>query len=239
MSTLHCSFIAYFSDDASALSLFLRDFRSFFQKFPLHYELVLVLEPDSRPCQSAIDEVARNAPVNEKLRTIMNPQKWGRAKSLWAGLDAAEGNFLILADSALATPLGDLFKILQHLMTDTNASSYWGDRTLKQSSPFLNPQKQRHRIEHLFTPILKERHKEMSADLLCEVGGFSHSNWLKAKKHLEKNKVHGWYIGADLQRALQKENQKIERIYIHDSGATTLDYKPWRIRWNLLRKCLA
>lgn len=239
VSTPHCSFIAYFSDDVSALSFFLQDFRAFFQKFPLHYELVLILEPPSAACQNVIAEATTAAPANERLRILKNSKKLGRARSILAGLDAAEGNYLALADSALATPLGDLFKILQHLITDTTASSYWGDRTLKKNSSFLHPQLLRHQIEHLFTPILRERHENLTGDILCEVGGFSRAHWLNAKKHLDSHKIIGWYVGADLQRSLQKENLKIERIFIHDSGAVTKDYKPWRVRWGLLRKCLA
>ncbi len=232
MSTPHCSFVIYLNQDADLLSAFLRDLRGFFQKFPLHYELVAVIEKNSSKEIAVLEEAIRTASVKERITFVKNETHRGRAASLHQGLNKAEAPYLILADVGMATPLGDLFKILQHLMTEDNLDICWGERVSKKKAPFSSADTPRFRTERLFTPILKERNKNAGSDPLCEVVGIKKTAWVRLQENLWRHSVQGWYLHPPLMIAAHALNMSHIEIFVHDNGATSSRYSVWKERWS-------
>lgn len=235
MSTPHCSFVIYLDKDAAIIGPFLQDLRSFFQKFPLHYELVAVTEKKASECAQQLEQAQKESGEREQIVLLQNTRHLGRAESLRQGLNKATGNYLILADPATATPLGDLFKILQNLMSEPTLDICWGQRLSKKDSPFLTSNSRRHRLERLFNGILHEREKHV-ADPLCEIGGLKKEAWLRVNNFPAALK--GWYFHLHLQKQIAKAGLKKTEIPIYDSGKTSASYSYWRERWHLLRQSI-
>nr|WP_295902269.1 glycosyltransferase [uncultured Bdellovibrio sp.] len=235
VSTPHCSFVIYLDKDAAIVGPFLQDLRSFFQKFPLHYELVAVIEKGASDCVRLLEQAQKESGERERLTLVPNASHLGRAESLRQGLNKASGNYLVLADPVTATPLGDLFKILQNLMSEPTLDVCWGQRLSKKDSPFLNSNSRRHHLERFFNGILQEREKHVS-DPLCEIGGLKKEAWLRVKDFPAPLK--GWYLHPQLQKQIAKAGLKKIEIPIYDSGKTSASYSYWRERWHLLRQSI-
>lgn len=233
MSTPHCSFVIYLNDDSTELPLFIQDVRTFFQKFPLIYELIAVTEKNASACIEQIKAAQTQSTEKEKIILVQNQKCLGRAESLRQGLNHAHGTFLLMADPQMATPLGDLFKVLQHLMTDSDINLCWGERLTKKDSPFQNAATPRHRLERLFNAILKERNHKLPADILCESGGLTKNTWQEIEKSWADTKLRGWYLHLHVQKVLTTKHKSLF-VAINDSGKTSPSYSMWKARWNLL-----
>lgn len=233
MSTPHCSFVIYLNNDSNELPLFIQDVRTFFQKFPLIYELIAVTEKNAATCVEQIQTAQTQSSAKEKIVLIQNQKFLGRAESLRQGLNKADGAFLLLADPQMATPLGDLFKVLQNLMTDADVNLCWGERPSKKDSPFHHGAAPRHRLERLFNAIFKERHHHMPIDVLCESGGLTKSTWQEIEKSWNGKKLRGWYLHLYIQKALTAKHKSLF-IALYDSGKTSPSFSLWTARWHLL-----
>lgn len=233
MSTPHCSFVIYLNNDSAELPLFIQDVRTFFQKFPLVYELIAVTEKNATACREQIKTAQTQSSEKEKIILVQNQSFLGRAESLRQGLNKAQGAFVLIADPQMATPLGDLFKVLQHLMTESDLNLCWGERLTKKDSPFQQAATPRHQLERLFNGILKERNQKLPADILCETGGMTKGTWQEVEKSLPSKKLSGWYLHLYIQKALATKHKSLV-LAIHDSGKTSPSYSLWKVRWNLL-----
>lgn len=226
MSTPLCSFIIYLDKDAHSFPAFLQDLRSFFNKFPLSYELVAVIEKGSQDYFRSL--------TDDKITLIQNPKVLRRSESLRQGLNKAQGAFLIIADPQLATPLGDLFKLLQHLMSEP-LDICWGERYSKSQGAIFRPQTPRHQLEYLFNKILKEKNN-LPEDSLCETVGLKKEAWKALGEKIPSQT--GWYLSPTLRRAALGLDLKELEIFVHDSGVSSDSYSVWRERWTLLKKSL-
>lgn len=235
-STLHCSFVIYLHKDAAFIPSFMKDLRGFFQKFPLNYELLAVIEKDAEDALAQVKAAQTESPQRENIQTLFNEKYLGRAESLRRAFSKAQASYVLVADPLLSTPFGDLFKVLQNLMTDPTVALCWGERISKKDSLFHRRTGPRHSIEHLFTGIFKEKNKSFSSlDPFCEIGGFTKESWVAVEKSLPA-KLSGWYLHADLHHAYAQHARKILEVPIWDSGATSLSYGYWSARWDLLKK---
>ncbi|WP_374078680.1 hypothetical protein [Bdellovibrio bacteriovorus] len=237
MSTPHCSLVIYLNKDAPAVTSFLKDLRSFFQKFPLNYELVAIIEKGASECARLLEEAKKESSAKETISLVQNSKTLHRARSLCQGFNAAQAPYVLVGDPQLATPLGDLFKILQNLMSESTVDICWGNRLNKKDSVFLNSLAPRHKLERLFNGILHERNKK-SSDPLCEIGGFKKEAWVCLQEKLSTKTIKGWYLHQQLQKEIQETALNRIEIAIHDSGQTSASYSVWRERWNLLSQSI-
>lgn len=237
MSTPLCSFVVYLDQDADLVPSFMQDLRSFLNKFPLSYEVLFVVDKRTRDSRSLVEAATGARGERETITILENTHSLRRAESIRRGLNNALGLYLVVADLTIATPLGDLFKLLQHLMGEADLVEVcWGERYSKKSSAISNPQTPRHRLENLFNRILQEQRKSPYPDQLCETFGVSRETWKKIDRHLPRQV--GWYLGPDIRRSSPLLNLKIQEIFVHDSGKSPRSYSLWRERWNLLKKSL-
>lgn len=236
MSTPLCSFIVYLNQDAELIPTFLQDMRSFFNKFPLTYEVLFVIEKGAVGCQQLLESAAMASGEREVITVLLNTQTRQRAESLRQGLNKAQGLYLIVADPAMATPLGDLFKILQHLMSESDLDLCCGERYSKKNSTIANPKTPRHHLENLFNRILKEKLETPHVDPLCETVGIKKASWQRLEANILRQK--GWYLGLDIRKHSRHLALKTIEVFVHDSGKSPRSYPLWQARWHLLRKSL-
>lgn len=227
VSTPHCSLVVYLDRDTNLLEVYLQDLRSFFAKFPIQYEVVVVAE---RGIQTPA--------LAEPARCIQNETRRGRAASLWQGLQDSRGSFAVVTSLEMSTPLGDLFKLLQHMMTEPEVDLYWGDRSQKKGSPFLQSKLPRHKTENTFNRILREKFPGSPRDLLSDVLMFKRTSLQRLAPEVAKKKLQGWYLGPQLLKSLRTLQFKIEETAVFESGVTPLGYSLWRERWNLFKESI-
>lgn len=231
MSTPLCSFLVYLDQDRAHWESFLQDFQSFFKKFPVPHELIVLVEKGS-DCTPLF----HNHDSQDSLIVRVNTKKLSRTASLRQGCEVARGEILIFLQPHLPTPLADVFKVLQYFISDPQLEMCWGERYSKKQSAFHTLATPRFRNEHLFNKILSERFQPVGLDPLCEMGGLRKSTWNKIKETLSPQR--GWYWGLDLLNAAQKMNIKVTQIYVQDSGLSSTSYSIWKERWNLLKKSI-
>lgn len=236
MSTPHCSFVIYLFRDFKALPLFIQDFRAFFQKFPLHYELICVIDGNAE--ENFFTELKSTAPKNESWQILPNAAKIGRAQSLQKGAHHARGEFIIFPSLMMTTPLGDLFKILQHLMSEPTMMACWGERYSKKSEVMTQSPHAVLKMENTFNKILTEKNPQSAADALCEIGGLRKAAWSAIENAPELKKIKGWFLANHCQKVLRRKNLHQHFLHIHDSGQRPTDFSIWSARWELLRQSL-
>lgn len=228
-STLHCSFIAYLDKNSASAEAFLKDCITFFGKFPLSYELLFV----SKTPLSFID--LADYPQVELLNLVNSAAP--RAEALRQALSAARGEYLILLDPYLDTPLADTFKILQTLMTSDDLDCCMGERLSKAQSPLHQKNQWRLRIESDFNRILQDRFQNRNTDFYCEMGGFKKQAWAEINKTLPP-RLSGAYFLIQTYAAQKEIQLKTERIYIHDAGKYPRHPSRLRTRWELFKNSI-
>lgn len=238
VSTLHCSFVVYLDQDSVLLPQFLGDLRSFFQKFPLKFELVAALaKKDQASAKILAESRAQDASLFE-VRIHENRFSKNRAENLRQALNTCEAPYLLILNPEMSAPLGDSFKVLQHLMSDESLDVCWGERYSKKSGLLAQGATPALKLEDVFNKILKEKNKAASLDSLCEVGGFKLSAWKKLDAGFGKRKLFGWYLHPFLQKEIRELALKREDIFVHDAGQRPRSFSVGRARWNLLRQSI-
>lgn len=237
LSTPQCSFVLNLHRDLETLPLFLQDFRVFFQRFPLRYELVVVFHSSRRKDISKLEKLRQNAPENETWQLLTSRQN-SRARNLQMALDSAQGEFVILPSPVLATPLGDLFKLMQTLLTEPELAACWGERYSKNSGALHQQPTAAVRTEKIFNAIFKEKHPQREKDSLCEVGALRKSAWMEIRDAASVQKARGWFFTGACQHALREKALIQKTVFVHDSGQRPRDFSSWKIRFELLRQSL-
>ncbi|MGE5084922.1 MAG: glycosyltransferase [Bacillota bacterium] len=235
MSTPQCSLLVYLNKDEKLVPAFMQDLRSFFQKFPLQYEVIVLVEKKASATLIAIKTEKSRSPKNEQLIVCKNDKNLGRALSLYRGIDMARAPFVMILDSELASPFGDIFKLWQHLVAEEKIDICWGDRYRKKESPFNTAPTARLRTERLFNGILRDKYKDSLQDPLCEVFALKKAAWDKIRDEVPLQNVRGWYLSPALHASARLQTLNIIEIPVYDSGATSKSYSVWKERLNLLK----
>lgn len=244
MSTPHCSLIMYVNKDATLIPAFLRDLRSFFAKFPVYYEVIAIVEKKAQQSLLALQKEQTFPAEKERIQILQNNQHLGRARSLARGFDLAESSALLIVSPEMASPLGDILKLWQHLISEDQIDICWGDRYRKKDSPFVTSTSPRLRTEHFFnelflgrSPLKKEKNNpEILQDPLCEVFALKKQAWEKLRRELLQENLKSWYLGVALQRCSTLKDLKIIELPVYDSGITSKSYSLWLERWRLMRR---
>lgn len=213
---------------------FLRDLRQFFQKFPTSYELVFVLEQGAAGCAKILEEECTVSSANEHFVVLHNKTSLGRARSVMAGLQKASAPFLAVLNIEMATPLADILKLLQPLISEEAIDLCRGHRHLKKNKVFTAAATPRTKLEHVFTGILREKQKSPSADPLCEIWAVRKTAWPRLAEALSSRRVRGWYLTPFLRPAAQDLGMKTLDVAILDSGVSSPSFSVGRIRWQLI-----
>lgn len=237
LSTPHCSFVINLHRDLENLPRFLQDFRIFFQRFPLRYELVGVIHPSQQKSISILETLQQSAPENEVWHIVTGPPQ-SRALSLRRALDSAQGEVILTPSIVMSTPLGDLFKMMQTLLAEPTVAACWGERYSKNHGALHQLPTAALRLEKVFNDIFKEKFPQREKDSLCEAGALRKSAWLQIRDSASVQKARGWYLAAACQHALREQALVQKTVFVNDSGQRPQDFSLWKARWELLRQSL-
>jgi hypothetical protein len=231
-STSHFSLIVYLDKDAALLPTFLKDVRGFFQKFPINYELVAIVNGAHNPCGTFLHEQRRHSPDKEILTIIESSLCLSRTQAVSLALASPRTEYAVVSTVDMATPLGDLFKLLQHLMTEPKTDIVWGNRYTKKDNAYVSATSSRVKLEKFFHGILG---KKIVNDPLCEVFAIKRRAALAIDAELKGIPLRGWYLGPSLAKILTTKNLEILEVPVFDSGASSPSYRRLPVIWNLLK----
>lgn len=227
VSTLHCSFVVYLNKDKSLLPHFFANMNAFFEKIPLNYELLLILEKNS-DCH----EVELRA--NDQIRVYKNSKFLGRAESLRRFLGEAQSPICVVLTPELSSPLGDALKIFQYLMAEEGLALCWGERRSKKSPSSTKNFSPRQSLEFEFTKIIDDRQSTNRNDYFCELGGFKTQSWRDISSTLPAP-ISGWYLRPWISKIPQYSELTKQFVFVFDSGKTSPSYSSWKARWQMLK----
>lgn len=110
------SLVCPLRNEAARVDSLLSDIQSFFQKFPIEVELVLVVDPSN---DGSVEKIAAHLDKNQsrfEIRLFTNEFRQGRGPSLLVGLNAAEGDLLFPMAADLNVPLSEYFSGIQEFV---------------------------------------------------------------------------------------------------------------------------
>jgi len=115
---LKLSLIFPLSQEKDGATEKLRDIASFWARFPIEVEVLLVLDPSRGETLQDWQNLITATGVQPRLqfRLEMNSKKLGRGASVQKGLDLATGEILAVNSFDLSIPLGDVFSALQEFI---------------------------------------------------------------------------------------------------------------------------
>jgi len=200
------SLIVPIRNEMKLLERGLKELESFIQKFPLQWELVLVIDPSS----DASLNLAQNL-KSEKiaLQVLENHRSLGRGPSLLKGLKAATGNYVMIFPLDFTIPLADLFNFLQELITDPTTDLVIGNRNTsrkKREAP--------HRTSWHWTleNLILEKWRRLgisSSDPLCPYLIFQKAS---LEKLLPTLKMRGWYYTPEILKKARDLQWKVIEV---------------------------
>lgn len=133
------SLVTPLKNEAQLLERGLKELESFIQKFPLTWELILVVDPSS---DDTLNKARALASERITVQVIENSKHLGRSLSLKAGLQKATGDYVMVFPLDFTIPLGDLFQFLQELVLNPQVDLAVGNRNTsrkKREAPRKTP----------------------------------------------------------------------------------------------------
>ncbi len=119
------SLITPIRNEQKLLEKGLQDLQSFVQKYPLQWELILVVDPGS---DHSVPVAKSLSSEKVEIRVLENHSRRGRGRSVLQGLQAAQGDFVMIFPLDFTIPLADLFNFLQELVLNPKVDFAIGNR---------------------------------------------------------------------------------------------------------------
>lgn len=119
------SFVAPLRNESTLLARGLKELESFIRKYPLQWELVLVLDPSS---DSTLERAKELKSEKIKIEIIENARPLGRGRSVLSGLQKATGDFVLVFPLDFTVPLAELFQFLQEVVLNPEIDLAIGNR---------------------------------------------------------------------------------------------------------------
>jgi glycosyltransferase involved in cell wall biosynthesis len=200
------SLIVPLKNEKKLLERGLKELESFIQKFPLQWELILVVDPSSDASLSSA-QALRSEKI--QLQVLENPRHMGRGPSVLKGLKSAQGDFIMIFPLDFTIPLADLFNFLQELILNPTTDIAIGNRNTsrkKREAP------RRTSWHWTLDNIILEKWRRQgisSSDPLCPYLVFQKNS---LEKILPKLRMRGWYYTPEILRLAHQHQLKIVEI---------------------------
>jgi len=216
------SLIVPIRNEESLLKRGLKELESFIQKFPLQWELILVVDPSSDASLS-LAESLRSEKIEVKV--IGNSKHLGRGPSVRKGLQAALGDYVMIFPLDFTIPLADLFNFLQELILNPKTDISIGNRNTsrkKREAP------KRSTWHWTLDNIIVEKWRREgihSSDPLCPFLVFQKSSLEKLLPNLQ---MKHWYYTPEILREAHRMNLKLTEIPILSRDPRSSQIPLWR-----------
>jgi hypothetical protein len=205
------------SSDTRGIQEFYDNVNQFFLKFPLQYEMLFAVAPNTpKESQALLTTLSEKDP---RVRIVQTKKSLARAKKWQTLFQAGAGDFLVPLELSLHIPLGEVFKMLQELYTDTSLDVVFGNRFAKKAP--------RSRLEAFFQGIIQEKAGWPFRDSFCPTFALRKSAYEKIQSELHSS---GWHWTPEIQRvAIKKDLKPIEVPVFDHSLNQPLQRRPGRL----------
>ena len=216
------SLIVPILNEESLLKRGLKELESFIQRFPLAWELILIVDPSSDASLNLARELK-----SEKIevKVIANIKHLGRGRSVRAGLHSATGDYVMIFPLDFTIPLADLFNFLQELILNPKTDLAIGNRNTSRKKREAPKRTSWHWT--LDNIILEKwrKHGIASSDPLCPFLVFQKA---ALEKLLPSLKMKHWYYTPEILQEAHKLNLKITEIPILSRDSQPSRIPIWR-----------
>jgi hypothetical protein len=202
------------ADDAGLIQEFVENVSQFFQKFPLLYEVLFSVNPNQDQSLSLLQYLAER---NPHYRIVENKSKLSRAQNLCNLFSQARGDVLIAIDLELATPLSEVFKMLETFYSDKETEVVFGNR-FKSKKNLESQTADEDKTARFFHDVLKDKTQWPFADPFCPVVGIRRTSFEKIKDALRPR---GWHWTHEVQRVAQMKQLKTQEIPLYTGSRKT------------------
>jgi glycosyltransferase involved in cell wall biosynthesis len=200
------SLVTPLRNETQLLERGLQDLESFVRKYPLEWELILVIDPSSDLTLQKAQELKSE---KFEIRILSNPSRQGRGPSVRQGLEAATGDFVMIFPLDFTIPLADLFNFLQELVLNPGTDLAIGNRNTsrkKREAPFKTSW--HWTLESIILEKLRP-HDLPVQDPLCPYLIFQKSALRKLLPHL---KLKSWFYTPEILKAAIQEKLRIVEV---------------------------
>jgi glycosyltransferase involved in cell wall biosynthesis len=119
------SLITPLRNESRLLERGLQELESFIQKFPLAWELILIVDPSH---DSTVQKAQALRSEKIQIQVLENVATLGRGPSVRQGLESATGDYVMIFPLDFTIPLADLFNFLQELILNPKVDLAIGNR---------------------------------------------------------------------------------------------------------------
>ncbi len=181
----------------------LQDISSFFAKFQIPVEIVLVFDPPfSKKTQTEIEILAAQMRQSQhiSLQVLWNDKTLYRGGSIARGLAQAHGDVLIAGSIDLSTPLSEIFPFIQEFVaTPDQPLIVLGQRPIEGRKKYSARKK--HTLHQFVDQFVSKEFKKMVPELGAQVPSTFALNRAAIQKLKSPLKNSKWYYILNLVRA--------------------------------------
>lgn len=221
------SLCVHVSANREMIQEFSENLKSFFQKFPLLYEVLFAINPGQQEGLSLLQSLAES---NPHYQIVENKKHHSRAENLERLCQQAKGDVLVTIDLDLASPLSEIFKMIEVFYSERETEVVFGNRT-KAKKKLENIHADLSPLEKFFAGVIQEKAPWPFQDPFCPVLGIRKKSFERLQKDLKSS---GWNWTQEVQRVTLKNQLKFQEIPLY-VGSRKMQKPPRSEAWQLLK----
>lgn len=183
----------------------LQDIKSFFSRFPVDIELILVLPEIDTETLKTTPEMTTPAFTVKVLRT----KRKDRAGAVFEGLQSASGDILLIFSWDLSIPLAEFFNFIQELVQNPKAQMVLGNRFDPRKRNQMSLAHWHKTLNAMITEKVRTKGLSLYDPLtpFIALRGFD-------KSLLSTLKLKGWYYTPRMIEWAMRQNWQIEEVSV-------------------------
>ena len=211
----------------------IRDIRSFFGRFVLEMEVLVVVEKSS----DRTVELARLAAENDPMIHIIDNQvQRGKGFAVRSGMIQATGEYIFYMDADLSTPLAEVLKFLAHFSDHPETSVIAGSRAMAKSQVLKKQTWVRRNLGRGFNRFVRVLGVPGISDTQC---GFKAFRTKAAHEIFERQKLDGFAFDVEVLILADRLGFKTDVVPVKWVNSTdskvNIFVDPIKMLWDLVR----
>ncbi len=176
------------------------------QKFGDEYEIIVINDQSRDKTREIVGGLIKE---NKRIKIYTNEKNYGKGYSVKKGMLIAEGEYLLLSDADLSTPIEELDKLISWL--DKGCDVAIGSRSLRESQVIVHQPFYREMMGKIFNRLVKILCLPDFIDTQC---GFKLFKKEAAKKMFSLSKINRFAFDVEILYLAKKNNYRIKEVPI-------------------------
>ena len=229
-ASIHYSIILPAYNEAARILPYLRSITSYMQDRGQPYEVLVVDDGSTDTTISVVETLASSVPEIQLLRA---PWRRGKGAAVRRGMQAAVGRLQLFADADGATPIQELTRLEQALVSGADVAI--GSRALASQLPGYTVQTRWYRtiLTSLFNSVVRRSSLRGITDTQC---GFKLFRQSVAADLFEVSSIDGYGFDLELLYVAQQRGYRIAEIPVNWSHQPNSKFRVFRDVFAMLRE---